>query len=258
MLLHYMHVSVGRLSVCLMLLVLIASSCKQAGNEQSNTLVELEQRDPQAEFEHLRDTAFSTPQEGIEAAKEYLKYFYDKDRARMTEVTEILTQYQKMDFFTKRSFFSYSDFVKQSREYDTDFSSSNYEGVKRTWQSYYDNQRRHLLGQAMDGITKNLFHKRFTDHIEQTCKREFKNWKVLLIDTISLTAPTLTDDGCAKKASGTYRVHLRASNVLNVQWKPGKGFLKRKEKDASIAIKGTIGYNKESGVLESNFTDSIF
>ena len=107
-----------RFFICLILLVIVATSC--------------EQRDPQAEFELLRETVYSSPQEGEETAQEYIDYFYKKKGARITEASEIRDQYRKMVIFFSISFSSYADFLTKSRELNYELSYSSYDGVDFT------------------------------------------------------------------------------------------------------------------------------
>ena len=89
-------------AICILLLVMLLLSC--------------EQRDPQAEYELLRETVFSSPQEGEAAAQKYIDDFYGKDRARITEASEIRHQYRLMDGLFSDSFSSFVDFMKKSHD----------------------------------------------------------------------------------------------------------------------------------------------
>lgn len=230
-LLRYMQVLGGRFVTCLMLFLLIASSC--------------DQRDPQAEYELLRQTVYSNPQEGIDAAQEYIDHFYNKSGARITEVSSIRDEYRRMADFVEHSFNSYADFLDQSREINAELSSSNYEGVRKTWQSLYERERNQVLGPIMDSITESSFDEFFKTQVRLLCEDEFNVWDIEEIDKISLTSPTLSDDGTVKKASGEYRIHLRG-NVL--------GLITR---DARVSIEGTIGPD-ESGYIQMNRTGYHF
>lgn len=227
----YMQVSGSRLAACLMLFLLIVTSC--------------EQRNPQAEYEQLRETVFSTPQEGIDAAQEYIDYFHNKSGARITEVSEIRHQYRVMDDFVEHSFNSYADFLDQSREINAELSSSNYEGVRKSWQSIYERERNQVLGPIMDSITESTFDEFFKTQVRQLCEDEFNVWDIEEIDKISLTTPTLSDDGTIKSASGEYRIHLRGK-VLGLI-----------TKEARVSIEGTIGPD-ESGNIQMNRTGYQF
>lgn len=227
-----MQVSEGKLAVCLVfLLVLIATSC--------------EQRDPQAEYERLRETVFSSPQEGIDVAQEYIDHFYNKAKARINEVSEIRHQYRIMDDFIDHSFNSYADFLDQSREINAELSSSKYEGVRKTWLSLYERERSQVLGPLMDSITETVFDNYFKTQVRQISENEFNIWSIESIDQISLTTPTLSDDGTTKTASGEYRIHLKGNLT---------GLIK---KDARIRINGSIGPD-ESGNLQKNRTGYEF
>ena len=48
-------------------------------------LCSCEQRDPQAEYELLRVTAYESPKEGVEVANEYIDHFQKNKKARNTE-----------------------------------------------------------------------------------------------------------------------------------------------------------------------------
>ena len=201
--------------LCLMLFVLMGVSC--------------EQRDPQAEYELMRETAYSSPREGEEVAQEYIDYFYKEKKARITEVSEIRDQYRKMDAFFANSFNSYADFLKQGKDLNNELSYSNYNGVRKVWKSLYDRERNRLLGPLMDSITESDFEEFFKAQVWQLSENNYNIWEVESIDQVSLSTPTLVNDGTAKKCHGEYRVHLRG-NVLGVL-----------TKDARVSIEGTIG-----------------
>ena len=208
--------------LCLMLFVLMCVSC--------------EQRDPQAEYELIRDTAYSSPREGEEVAQEYIDYFYDEEKARITEVSEIRDQYRKMDAFFSGTFNYYPDFLKRGKDLNNELSYSNYDGVRTVWKSLYEKERTRLLGPLMDSITESNFEDFFKAQVYQLCEKKYNIWEVESIDQLSLSTPTLVNDGTAKKCYGEYRVHLRG-NVF--------GLL---TKDARVSIEGTIGPD-ESGYL---------
>ena len=67
-------------------------------------LCSCEQRDPQAEYELLRVTVYESPKEGVEVAQEYIDHFQKNKKARKTEVSEIRSQYMKMDAFFSNSY----------------------------------------------------------------------------------------------------------------------------------------------------------
>ena len=189
-----------------------------------------EQRDPQAEFELLQETVFTTPKEGEAKAQEYIDYFYNKDGARITEVSEMRHQYREMDEFCSKSFSSYGDFIKESRELNNELSRSNYTGVRKMWFALYTKGRDRLLGPLLDGITASDFDTFFVSQVRLLCENEFSYWEIDAIDQVTLSTPTLNEDGTAKKALGEYRVHLS-----------GKfGLIKP---TAEITIEGTIGPN---------------
>ena len=214
-----------------MLCVLLAASC--------------EQRDPQAEYELLRETIYSSPHDGEVAAQEYIDYFYNKKKARITEVSEIRNQYRQMDGFFSNSFGSYADFISKSRELNNELSYSNYEGVRKLWQSLYERERNRLLGPLMDSITETDFNTFFQSQVRLLCENEFNVWKVESIDQISLSTPTLINGGTAKKSYGEYRVHLRGA-LLGIA-----------TPTARVSIEGTIGPD-ESGTVIPNRTGYQF
>ena len=168
-----------RFFICLILLVIVATSC--------------EQRDPQAEFELLRETVYSSPQEGEETAQEYIDYFYKKKGARITEASEIRDQYRKMVIFFSISFSSYADFLSKSRELNYELSYSNYDGVRRMWLSHYETVKKRLLAPLMDSITASDFDSFFQEQVKLLCDNEFDSWTVEAIDQMSLSSPTFID-----------------------------------------------------------------
>lgn len=213
-----------------MLCVLVVTSC--------------EQRDPQAEFELLRETVYSSPHDGEVAAQEYIDYFYKKKGAKITEVSEIRDQYRKMVHFFSISFSSYADFLGKSRALNYELSYSNYDGARRMWVSHYETVKKRLLAQLMDCITTTGFDSFFQEQVKQLCDNEFDRWTVESIDQVSLSAPILIDGGMAKKSLGEYRVHLR-SNIFKLP------------NTARISIEGTIGPD-ENGNLVPNRTRFSF
>lgn len=199
-------------------------------------VVSCEKRDPQAEFELLRETVYSSPQEGEETAQEYIDYFYKKKGARITEVSEIRDQYRKMVNVFSLSFSSYADFLSKSRELNYELSYSNYDGVRRMWLSHYETLKKRLLAPLMDNITASDFDSFFQEQVKHLCDNEFDRWTVESIDQMSLSTPTFVDGGMAKKSSGEYRVHLR-SNYL------------RLPSTARMSIEGTIGPDESGNVV---------
>lgn len=93
-----------------------------------------------------------------------------------------------------------------------------------------------MLGPLMDSITESDFEEFFKAQVWQLSENNYNIWEVESIDLVSLSTPTLVNDGTAKKCHGEYRVHLRG-NVLGVL-----------TKDARVSIEGTIGPD-ESGNL---------
>ena len=219
------------MTLCIFLLAVMAVSC--------------EQRDPQAEYELLCETIYSSPAEGINAAQEYIDYFQGKEKARITEVSEIRHQYRMMDVFLSNSFSSYADFLKQSREMDNELSQSNYTGVRKLWHTLYEKERSRLLGPLLDSIKESDFDTFFQTQVRLLCENEFNLWKVESVDRVSLSMPTLVNGGTAKKSSAEYRIHLRGT-VFGVV-----------TPTAVITIEGTIGPD-EFGNLTSTRTGYQF
>lgn len=172
-----------------------------------------EQRDPLAEYEILCDSVFSSPSDGEAAAQEYVDYFYDNERAKITEVSEIRHQYRQMDGFLSNSFSSYKDFISQSRDLNYELSQSNYTGVRKTWSSLYGKERDRLLGPLLDSITESVFDDFFKNQVRQLCNEKHLLLTVESIDQVNLSTPTLGSDRTSKKCRGEYRVHLRGSAV---------------------------------------------
>lgn len=218
--------------ICFALLVIMAVSC--------------EQRDPQAEFELLCETEYSSPQEGEGAALEYIDYFRKKKGARITEVSEIRDQYRKMVHFFSISFSSYPDFLSKSRELNYELSYSNYEGVQRMWKARYEAVKKRLVAQEIDRITASDFDSFFRDQVKQICAHEYDKCTVESIDQVSLSAPILVDGGMAKKSLGEYRIHLSK-----------KHFMWTSEFTATISIEGTIGPDENGNIVPNRTRYSV-
>ena len=221
-----------KLCLCLMLPLLI-TSC--------------EKRDPQAEYDTLRESVFSSYREGEAAAQEYIDYFFSKNGARITEVSEIRNQFRQMDTFFSNSFSSYSDFLSQSRELNDELSHSNYACVRNTWTSLYERERNNLLEPLMNSITESSFDTFFTSQARQLSENEFNIiWNIESVDRVSLATPRLVNDGTAKECSGEYRIHLRSNTGLF-------------SSTATISIEGIIGLNEYGNIIERRtgyqFTD---
>lgn len=219
------------LYIYLTLLVIVASSC--------------EQRDPQAEYEILRETVFFSPQEGEAAAQKYIDDFYGKEKARITEASEIRHQYRLMNGLFSGSFSSYSDFMKKSHDLHKELSYSNYEGARKLWISLYEKERNRLLDPLLDSITESHFEDFFRSQITQLCKSEYSFWELESIDRVTLSSPSRTNDGMAVKAYGEYRLHLKGGIM---------GILNKSDR---ITIEGVIGPN-EMGNLIYNRTGYQF
>lgn len=195
-----------------------------------------ENRDPFAEYEILRDTVFSSPSDGVAAAQEYINYFYNKSGARTTEVSEIRHHYRLMDGFFSGSYNSYCDFIHQGRDINRELSQSTYNGVRKTWQTLYEREKNRLLGPVMDGITESDFDAFFKTQVRLLCENEFTFWEIESIDRVSLSTPSIVNDGTAKKSQGEYRVHLRG-NIMGIV-----------TKEARISIEGTIGIDESCNI----------
>ena len=175
--------------------------------------ISCEQRDPQAEYELLCETIYSSPCDGETAAQEYIDHFYGNKRARITEVSEIRHQYRLMEGFFSNYFSSYADFISQSRDLNSELSHSNYAGVRKTWSSLYGKERERLLGPLMDSITESVFDDFFKTQVRKLSNERNPIFEVESIDRVNLSTPMLVSDGTAKKCRGEYRVHLRGSAI---------------------------------------------
>ncbi|MBR3456130.1 MAG: hypothetical protein IKH26_12500 [Bacteroidaceae bacterium] len=197
---HYFELTMHRIVVCLAFMTLfIVTSC--------------EQRDPLAEYEVLRDSVFALPEEGVNAAQEYIDYFYKKAGARITEVDEIRQQYRKMEDFFSNPFSSFADYMNQSRDLNRELSNSNYYGVRQTWKNLYEKERNRFLGPILDSITDSDFDAFFRSQILTICENEFSIWEIESIDQMSLTPPALMSNGMAKESTGEYRIHLNGTII---------------------------------------------
>lgn len=215
-------------------------------------LTSCEQRDPQAEYEALREKSFESPHEGVEAAQEYIAHFKEnsnffgkKKKARITEVSEIRSQYMRMDAFFSNSYSSYGDFMTASHELNYELSFSNYEGVRRTWLSLYDKQRKRLLAPIMDSITESEFDRFFQEEARKISGIEFPSWHVESVEKISMTGPILEYSRTAKNALGEYRVRLSGNKL---------GF----PSSARFSIEGTIGPDESGNIIYTRIKYSIF
>lgn len=196
-------------------------------------LTSCEQRDPQAEYELLCETIYLSPREGIEAAQEYLDYFHNNKKARRAEVFELKRQYQQIDIFLSNTFNSYADFLNQTRKLNKELSHSDYLGIRKMWSSNYKERHDRLLGELIDSITESDFDDFFKREAWQISDREFLS-SIESVDRISISVPTLVNDGTAKKAKGEYRVHLK---------------LGLKNMVAEISIEGTGGIDASGNLI---------
>lgn len=213
--------------LCLILFAIMLTSC--------------DQRDPQAEYEVLREKVFESPHEGIEVAQEYIahfkknnSFFGKKKKARITEVSEIRSQYMRMDAFFSNSYNSYGDFMTASHELNYELSYSNYDGVRRTWLSLYERQRKRLLAPLMDSITESDFDRFFQEDARKITGIECRSWQIESIAKVSMSAPILEYSGTTKKALGEYRVRLKFG-ILS--W------------TSRVCIEGTIGPDESGNIV---------
>ena len=210
------------LHFCFMLFALMDISC--------------EQRNPQAEYELLRVTVYESPKEGVEVANEYIDHFQNNKKARITEVSEIRSQYMRMNAFFSNSYSSYGDYMTASRELNYELSYSNYDGVRRTWLSLYERQRKRLLAPIMDSITESEFDRFFQEDARKISGSKYPSWNVESIEKISMTTPILEYSGMAKKALGEYRVRLSGKRT---------GF----PESARFSVEGTLGPDESGNII---------
>lgn len=207
-------------------------------------LCSCEQRDPQAEYEALREKTFESPHEGVEVAQEYIAHFEKsnglfgkKKKARITEVSEIRSQYMRMDAFFSNSYSSYGDYMTASRELNYELSYSNYDGVRRTWLSLYEKQRKRLLAPLMDSITESDFERFFQEDARKISGSECPSWQIESIEKVSMTNPILEYNGTAKKVLGEYRVRLSGNTFTFIP------------SSARYSIEGTIGPDESGNII---------
>lgn len=93
-------------------------------------------RDPETEYEELATTVYTSPQEGMDAAQEYLDYFEGEKGCRKTAVSDILKAYTLMYEVLGNQPLDFSDFIA-ARKLNQEMSKSRYKGVKETWNNLY-------------------------------------------------------------------------------------------------------------------------
>ena len=93
-------------------------------------------RDPETEYEELATTVYTSPQEGMDAAQEYLDYFEGEKGCRKTAVSDILKAYTLMYEVFGNQPLDFSDFIA-ARKLNQEMSKSRYKGVKETWNNLY-------------------------------------------------------------------------------------------------------------------------
>ena len=199
----------------LLLFAILASAC--------------DRRDPQAEYEQLRDAVYSIPRAGVDKAQEYIDHFHSKKGNRVTEVSEIRDQFRLMENFFSHSFRTYQEFMSQSEGLNGELSYSNYEGVRNTWKSLYGQERNRLLAPLMESINDLTFDSFFKTQVKNLCDDKFATWNFESIDQLSLSTPIVVRDGTVKESSGVYRVHLRG------------GIIGIRTSTAMVSISGRIG-----------------
>jgi len=201
------------------------------------TIGSCDQRDPQAEYQILREQFFPNPQGGIDAAQEYIDHFYKKKESRVNEVGEIRHQYRIMADFFSRTYDNYADFVSASTDIINELQYSNYEGVRKTWKNLYSKERDRLIGALLENITVDSFDAYFKTQVRYLCEQEFLTWDYESIDQVKIGTPQLTESGTAKQCSGEYRVHLRG-NIIGIR----TGI-------ARVSISGVIGVNNAGNMV---------
>jgi len=235
MLFSYIKVSKSIFVFHAILLILLLTSC--------------EQRDPIAEYEILRETVYNKPREGEAAAQKYIDHFYKEKKAKIAEVSEIRSQYRRMDGFLSETFISYADFLEKGKVLNDELAYTRNTGVSKLWKSLYEKERKRILAPLMDSITRAEFDEFFLEQVRILCENEFNTWSIESIDQVSLSSPIEIEDGEAKKSSGEYRIHLRG-NILG------------SSNSARIAIDGTIGFDQTGHIQKQrtyySFLDKPF
>lgn len=132
-----------------------------------------EKRNAQQEYEILRETRYSSPNDGEAAAQEYIDYFHNKNAPRINDVYEIRAQYRKMDEFFSKSFENYATFMSESRELNAELSNSNYSGVRQLWKNLYEEEQNRLIESVLENITASDFDSFFRSEIRKICENEF-------------------------------------------------------------------------------------
>ena len=207
-------------------------------------LCSCEQRDPQAEYELLRVTVYESPKEGVEVAQEYIDHFQKNKKARKTEVSEIRSQYMKMDAFFSNSYSSYGDFMTASRELNYELSYSDYDGVRKTWLSISEKHRKRLLAPLMDSITESDFDRFFQEDARKICGSDYSSWSIESVEKVSMTTPILEYSGTAKKALGEYRVGMRRLSIFTCS--------------PRVCIEGTIGPDETGNIIYTRLKYTVF
>ena len=153
-------------STILVLSLILIASCKTA--------------DPEAEYDVLCSEVFALPEEGINAANDYLNNFQDDDKAHNAEVKEILDQYNKMYYIYYTAFKqdSLGEYTDEEIRIIHELASSIYEGVRKTWSILYkeDWNRRYMI--LMNGITEDKFDSFFKEELGRLCAKYYPNYEI--------------------------------------------------------------------------------
>ena len=146
------------------------------------------------------------------------------------------TRRNNLRVFFSNPYSSYGDFLTASHELNYELSYSNYDGVRRTWLSHYERQRKRLLAPIMDSITESEFDRFFQEDAMKISGIKYPSWNVESIEKISMTTPILEYSGTTKKALGEYRVRLSGKRT---------GF----PESARFSIEGTLGPDESGNII---------
>lgn len=166
----------------------------------------------------------------------YIDEFRDTKGAPINEAYDIRNMYRLMDSFFSNVFSSYCDFLNTSKSIGSELSQTVYEGVRKTWQALYEKERNRLLASQIETITESDFQTFFESEVRKLCGNEFSLYSVEAIDQVSLSAPTVVNDGTAKEAHGEYFIHLRGKTILHSSG------------EARISIEGVIGFDETCNI----------
>lgn len=220
--------------ICLMAMALVIGACGKRGSQPE--VETTQERDADREYELLSEKLFSSAREGEETAQEYIDYFSSRNSTWINNANEIKSAYRRMDAFFSKAFDSYATFKNESRNLDSDFSLSRYEGVRKLWKQLYEQEERQLMEELMENITVSSFDEYFRSEARSLSDKEFMTWEVESIDQVSVTTPSPVEDKWAKEATGEYRIHLRKFGMFRTG-------------DALLSIEGRIGIT-DAGELQ--------